>query len=113
MRQGSVSAKRWTYGFVFSVFTQFFLTQWGTYVAYSWDIVEPITCCMGFSDTLIAFIFFVNTGRIWDMEGLANYFKGKKFESIIKKKGFDMRKIDETHRAIKVIEKRLEELSCD
>ena len=111
-RQGAVSAKKWTYGFVGAMLTQFSLTQYGTYVAFSWDIIEPITCCLSYSDTFLAFMFFVQTGRLWDIQGLTQYFQERKFSSTVKRQSLDMNKIGETKKAIEIIEKRLGELAC-
>jgi hypothetical protein len=50
-----------------------------TYVAYSWDIVEPFVCIAGFGDMLFAALFFSKNGKIWDVDGVSTHFGGKKF----------------------------------
>jgi hypothetical protein len=65
------------------------LTQYGTYVAFSWDIIEPITCLMTLSDALIAYFFWLRTGRPYEISGLARHFKEKKLDKAIKKNFFD------------------------
>jgi hypothetical protein len=50
--------------FIFSfIFTQILATQYGTYVAFSWDIIEPVTCLLGIFDLIIAYIFWLSTNQ--------------------------------------------------
>lgn len=68
---GRIAARRWRNIFATTIMAQFALTQYCTYVAYSWDIVEPFTCILSFSDAVVAYLFWTMTGRNWDVAGFA------------------------------------------
>lgn len=60
---------------------QFALVQYGTYVAFSWDIMEPITCTMTLGDAIIGYFFWLITGRPYSLADVrANY-----YEKLLKK----------------------------
>ncbi len=52
-------ARRGTRVFVAFLYSQIFFVQYGTYVSYSWDILEPIACLLGISDMAIAYSFWL------------------------------------------------------
>lgn len=83
------------------------LTQYGTYVVFSWDIIEPITCLMGFSDAVLGYLFWLRTGKPWDIAGLGAHFERKKFLKELKKSKMDVNKFETTKRAIALLEGRL------
>ena len=64
---GKLSARRYVNSFAGIILAQYFFTQCVTYVAFSWDIIEPIACCMSMSDDFIAYVFWLNTGCPWDI----------------------------------------------
>ena len=66
--------------------SQFAVTQYCTYIAYSWDIVEPFTCLMTFGDAFIAYLFWVSTGKQVDIRGLEEFFGDRRFKKELKKK---------------------------
>lgn len=107
---GMISARRYVNSFAGIILGQYFLTQYGTYVAFSWDIIEPIACCMTMSDALIAYIFWVNTGRPWDVNGLRDHFQTRKMNKAIKKNIFDQDKYNNLKQAIEQVETKLNEL---
>ena len=63
--------------FVSIISFQFFLSQYGTYVAFSWDIMEPITACLSLSDAIAGYVFWLWTGKPWDLDSLRNHFYEK------------------------------------
>jgi hypothetical protein len=87
---------------------QFFFTQYGTYFAFSWDIIEPIACCMSMSDAMIAYMFWVMTGRPWDVNGLCAHFQRRKMQKAIKSKRFDEKLYSNLHQALAMTEQRLQ-----
>lgn len=46
--------------FLYSVIlAQMAFTQYGTYVKYSWDVMEPICCLFGIFDSILAYTFWI------------------------------------------------------
>lgn len=55
--------------FLYSIiFLQMFFTQYGTYVKYSWDIMEPITCLFGIFDSIMAYSFWMMNNSDYSFE---------------------------------------------
>ena len=75
--------------FVSVFFTQYLLVQYGTYVAFSWDIMEPITCGMTLGDACMSYFFWIWSKRPYNLEGLGNFFYERKKKKLIKKYGLD------------------------
>lgn len=65
------------------------LTQYGTYVAFSWDIMEPITCAMTLGDAGIAYTFWVWSGKPYDLDGLKAFYYEKRLKKQCKKQNID------------------------
>mmetsp|Transcript_10303 Transcript_10303/g.15751 ORF Transcript_10303/g.15751 Transcript_10303/m.15751 type:complete len:135 (+) Transcript_10303:734-1138(+) len=88
---GVISARWWVNSFAAIILSQFFFTQYGTYVIYSWDIIEPITCVMSMSDAFIGYFFWLRTGKPWNITGLGEHFEKRKLKKLMKKNKIDMR----------------------
>jgi hypothetical protein len=54
--------------FVSVIMMQFALSQYGTYIAFSWDIMEPIMACVTLSDTVAGYVFWLWCGKPWDLD---------------------------------------------
>lgn len=63
--------------FVSIIMIQFILSQYGTYVAFSWDIMEPITACVSLSDAIAGYMFWLWTGKPWDLDSLRSHYYEK------------------------------------
>ena len=109
--KGKQSARRWRNAWAYLILGQFGLTQYCTYVAYSWDIVEPFTCIMTFSDAVFAYLFWVFTGNSCDIRGLEEHFGQRKFLKALKKQGATMQIYKSKLEAIERIEERLAKLA--
>ena len=92
------------------IFTQFMLTQYGTYIAFSWDIMEPITCAMTLGDAVCAYFFWVWSKKPYSVQGLADFFYERKQRRLIKRNNMDYDNFVKTEEAIKIIKERLKEL---
>jgi len=57
---------------------QIFFMQYGTYVAFSWDIMEPIACCLNSFGMLIGYLFWLTTHREMELEGLADNYSNSR-----------------------------------
>jgi hypothetical protein len=47
---------------------QMFFTQWGSYVQYSWDIMEPIACLFGIMDLILAYSYWIYSNNDFDFK---------------------------------------------
>lgn len=63
-------ARLTVFGWVNFIFWQFMLVQYGTYVAFSWDIMEPITCCMTMGDAVMAYLFWFWNKNSYNVSGI-------------------------------------------
>lgn len=59
---------------------QIALIQYGTYVAFSWDIIEPITCLLGVIDLIIAYTFWLRSEKDYSFEEVKNNYVFKKMD---------------------------------
>lgn len=50
------------------VLSQIAFTQYGTYVKYSWDIMEPICCLFGIFDSFLAYAFYLANNSDYNFE---------------------------------------------
>jgi len=41
--------------------------QYGTYVMFSWDIMEPIACCLEALDLVLAYTFWISTNKEFEL----------------------------------------------
>lgn len=65
--------------------TQIALIQYGTYVAFSWDIIEPITCLLGVVDLIIAYLFWLRSNREYSFEELNSHYIFRRINSRLNK----------------------------
>lgn len=84
--------------------------QYGTYVAFSWDIMEPITCGMTLGDAVMSYFFWIWSKRPYSIAGLKQYFFERKKEKLIRKRGLDYDNFLKTEEAIQIIKRRIKEL---
>jgi hypothetical protein len=62
------------------------LSQYGTYYALSWDIIEPITACVSLSDAIAAYFFWLWAGKPWDLNEVRSFFFERRLKKLFKKK---------------------------
>ena len=84
--EANVSASRVAWPFTAILCTQFLLSQYGTYYALSWDIIEPITACVSLSDAVAAYFFWLWAGKPWDMDAVRSFFFERRLKKLFKKK---------------------------
>lgn len=61
----------------FFVLCQAAFTQYGSYVSYSWDIMEPIVCFFGTVDMFLAYLFWYIHGKDFDYAAMYRIYKDK------------------------------------
>ena len=55
--------------FLYSIIlAQMAFTQYGTYVKYSWDVMEPICCLFGIFDSILAYMFWMANNSDYNLE---------------------------------------------
>lgn len=81
----NASASRYGLAFFWTLALQFAFSQYGTYIAFSWDIIEPITACMTLSDAIAAYLFWLWAGKPWDIDGLKSHFFERRQRKLFKK----------------------------
>jgi hypothetical protein len=104
------SARRVLWGFASIFVTQFAMIQYGTYLAFSWDIMEPITCGMTLGDVVCGYLFWIWTKKPYSLEGLKGHFYDRKKSKLIKRNQVDFDNYSKTEEAIHIIRNRLKEL---
>lgn len=60
------------------------LIQYATYVAFSWDIIEPITCLLGVLDMIIAYSFWLYSQKEYSFEALKTHYIFRRINYYIK-----------------------------
>ena len=99
-----VRAKKRLKWFSGLIFTQLLAIQYGTYVAFSWDVMEPITCLLGILDVIIAYSFWLSTNRAYSFNNIGlNYIESRR-KKAYRKIGIDTEEIEETKNLIKLLE---------
>jgi len=72
---------KWFLGFLTA---QIALIQYGTYVAFSWDIIEPITCLLGVMDLIIAYSFWLYSQKEYSFETLKTHYIFRRINYYVK-----------------------------
>lgn len=83
-------------------------TQWGTYVQYSWDIMEPIACLFGLMDMILAYSYWIYSNHEFDFKTFEDdYLNDKVFNQLGKEINFneEMDDINQMITHMKVYEK--------
>jgi len=84
--EANIMSTRTGYYFAGAILAQFAFSQYGTYVAFSWDIMEPITCAFTLFDAIAAYWFWCWSGKPWDVNGLREHFFDRRLKKLLKKK---------------------------
>lgn len=72
------------------VLLQMAFTQYGTYVKYSWDVMEPICCLFGIFDSILAYSFWMANNNDYSLEQFEQQYIDKNLSKYFNKY-FDMR----------------------
>lgn len=108
--KSEIAAKRAITLFVTVFVSQFMLVQYGTFIAFSWDIMEPITCGMTLGDVVIGYLFWIWSKKPYSIDGLKEFFYARKQRKLVKKNNIDYDNFLKTEEAIKIMKGRLREL---
>lgn len=58
------------YQIYFYIFCQIAFTQYGTYVVWGWDVMEPVTFMLGVIDMIIAYNFWMKTTKAYTYDNV-------------------------------------------
>ena len=83
--QGHVKSKRAGFTFFSIIMLQFMASQYGTYVAFSWDIMEPIMACVSLTDAIASWYFWMWAGKPWDIDSLRSHYYEKELNKNLKR----------------------------
>ena len=97
--KSSIKAERSAKIFAGVIFAQFALSQYGTYVAFSWDIMEPIMACVSLSDAIAGYFFWLWCGQPWDLNSFRDHFYRKNFDKILAKNGLNRQEYEQLEMA--------------
>jgi len=92
---------RWFSSFLLA---QVLAVQYGTYAAFSWDVMEPITNLMGILDVIIAYSFWMSTNKSYSYHNIGqNYIESRRHKAY-KKADFDEDEYEECKKLITLLE---------
>ena len=109
-REAEIYAKRKISLMFYIIAAQFALVQYGTYILFSWDIMEPITCGMTLGDAVFAYFFWARTKCSYTLSGVFNHYFLKKKNKLAKKENFDQENYDKIETALRIFKKRIRQL---
>ena len=93
------------------LFTQIMAIQYGTYVLYSWDIMEPITCLLGVFDMIVAYSFWLFTNNPYSYEAIGHRFVENRRVRYYRKDQLDLSEIEDIMQLIDHFESKKDLLS--
>ena len=77
--------------------SQFVFIVGGTYVVFSWDVMEPIAYLMGMTNFTVAFMFYFQSRAEMELSSLQDILFHRQAKKLYLKKGFD----EETYNRLK------------
>ena len=87
-------------------FAQIVALQYGTYVLFSWDIIEPITCLLGIFDVLIAYVYWLSTHHDYSWQTVYHRQVQLRKKKFYKKELFLQQDLDEVDELIAYCERQ-------
>lgn len=72
----------------------------GTFVFYSWDVMEPISYMMLFTNFTAAFFFYVLSKKGMELSTLREMMANKFARRLYRKKGFDIDRLEKLEQEI-------------
>ena len=102
-----MTAKRTGWTFATIIIFQFLLSQYGTYVAFSWDVMEPITSMVTLSDAVCGYFFWLWAGKPWDADSIRMFFFQRRVNRLLKKNRIDKEHYVALYRAREEVLKKL------
>lgn len=83
------------------------LFLYGTFVMYSWDIIEPITYFWGQSFMLLCFAYFIKSERQWGFSGVQERLVDAKRRRRYRREGFDIDKYERDYATVQLYRQRI------
>lgn len=109
-REAELYARRRVFMMFYIIAAQYLLVQYGTYILFSWDIMEPFTCGMTLGDGVMAYIFWAITKNSYSLSGIFDYFYTKRKNKLAKKENFDHNNYEKIETALAMLKRRIREL---
>ena len=80
---------------------------YGTFVMYSWDIMEPITYFWGQSFMLLCFAYFIKSEQQWGFSGVQERLVDAKRRRRYRREGFDIDKFERDYATVELHRQRI------
>jgi len=109
-REAEMFARRRIFTMFYFIAAQYVLVQYGTYILFSWDIMEPLTCGMTLGDAVLAYMFWAKTKSSYTLSGIFNHFYNKRKNKLAKRENFDQENYEKIQTALSILKKRIREL---
>ena len=81
---GEIKARKRVKAFGVFFTAQYFFFNYLTYVAFSWDIVEPLVCVTVMFDAFLGTLFYNRYGKLWDVAGISKHYEDKHIKKLQK-----------------------------
>ena len=104
---GNIKSVRAGMTFVSVIMMQFAMSQYGTYVVFSWDIMEPIMACVTLSDAVAGYIFWLWCGKPWDLDSWRSHYYEKELRKRLAKHNINKHELENLQSAKKQIMQQL------
>ncbi len=86
---------------------QFSFVGVGTYVIYSWDIVEPLVYFINLSASILLSLQFFRTYNDYSNTGFLDYMKDRELKKLYKKYSFPIEELEETQEYMEALERKI------
>ena len=103
----NLTANRYGWTFASIILLQFLATQYGTYIAFSWDVLEPITAMITLSDAVIGYFFWLWAGRPWNVDSIRMFFFSRRVDTLLRRNRIDKEHYMALYRARNEVLKKL------
>ena len=84
---------------------QFGFVGYGTYVVYSWDIIEPMVYFIGLGASILLGVQYFKLNEQYNNTSFFEYLKKKDLEKICKKVNFKLSTLEENEKALENMDK--------
>jgi hypothetical protein len=109
-RDAESHARRRIFLMFYVIASQYLMVQYGTYILFSWDIMEPITCGMTLGDACVAYFFWAFTKSSYSLSGVFGYYYNKRKNKLAKKENYDQENYEKIETALAILKRRIREL---
>ena len=78
---------------------------------FSWDIMEPIACCLEALDLVLAYTFWISTNKEFELGDIQDQLMTQRAKKLYLKHGFNVKKYNDTNNILQYLLKKKNILS--